>query len=40
MLYFRHPDYRFKELEPELKTIPEDQWFEIVNLKGKYYLFE
>lgn len=31
---------RFKELEEELKTIPENQWFEIVNLKGKYFLFE
>lgn len=32
--------FRFKELESELKTIPENQWFEIVNLNGKYFLFE
>ena len=32
--------FKFKELESELKTIPENYWYEIVNLNGKYYLFE
>ena len=32
--------YRFKELESELKTIPENKWYEIVKLNGKYILFE
>lgn len=32
--------FKFKELESELKTIPEKQWYEIVNLNGKYFLFE
>lgn len=31
---------RFKELEEELKTIPENQWYEIINLNGKYFLCE
>lgn len=39
-LRFKVSDYKFKELEEELKTIPENQWYEIVNLKGKYFLFE
>lgn len=32
--------FKFKELENELKTIPENKWYEIVKLNGKYFLFE
>ena len=32
--------FKFKELEPELKTIPEDKWYEIANFNGKYFLCE
>lgn len=32
--------FRFKELEPELRTIPENKWYEIVKMNGKYFLFE
>lgn len=32
--------FRFKDLEPELKTIPENKWYEIVKINGKYFLFE
>ena len=31
---------RFKELEQELKTIPENKWFEIAKFNGKYFICE
>ena len=32
--------FKWKELEKELKTIPENKWFEIANFKGKYFICE
>lgn len=32
--------FKFKELEPELKTIPEDKWYEIAKFNGKYVICE
>lgn len=32
--------FKFKELEEELKTIPENEWYEIVKGKSSYMLFE
>lgn len=33
-------DFRFKDLEPELKTIPENKWYEIAKFNGKYFICE
>ena len=32
--------FKFKELESELKTMPENKWYEIANFNGEYFICE